>query len=170
MTLTTEQSRSLVDAIAITASLEALVELQRLARREHLLDPGGGFLELLIAVRHDTLTRASARAPRDAGRVAAGAVPRGKGAIARSRAACVVGLHTMERARLTAERSALLLADSTAARIGTQHTRAICDELRVQSRRNFARLRARRLVSRISSFYCMQSQPNEHGDLCQRLV
>jgi len=158
MTLTTEQSRSLVDAIAITASLEALVELQRLARREHLLDPGGGFLELLIAVRHDTLTRASARAPRDAGRVAAGAVPRGKGAIARSRAACVVGLHTMERARLTAERSALLLADSTAARIGTQHTRAICDELRVQSRRNLARLRARRLVSRISSFYCTLSQ------------
>jgi len=83
MTLTTEQSRSLVDAIAITASLESLVELQRLARREHLLDPGGGFLELLIAVRHDTLTRASARAPRDAGRVAAGAVPRGKVAIAR---------------------------------------------------------------------------------------
>src|SRR6476646_6946795 len=110
MTLTTEQSRSLVDAIATTASLEALVELQRLARREHLFDPGGGFLELLIAVRHDALTRAGARAPRDAGRVAAGAVPRGKGAIARSRAACVVGLHAMERARLTAERSALLLA------------------------------------------------------------
>jgi hypothetical protein len=151
MTLTTEQSRSLVDAIATTASLEVLVELQRLARREHLFDPGGGFLELLLAVRHDTLTRARARAPRDAGREAAGAVPRGKGAIARSRAACLVALHSVERARLTAELSALLLEDSTAAWIETQHSRAIRDELCLQSRQNVARLCARRFWWRIRS-------------------
>ena len=58
MTLTTEQSRELIDAIATAVSVEALAELQRLARREHLLDLRGGFLELLIAVRHDNLTRA----------------------------------------------------------------------------------------------------------------
>jgi hypothetical protein len=57
MPLTAEQSRALVDAIASAASLDALVELQRLARREHLLDPSGGLLEMLFAVRHETLTR-----------------------------------------------------------------------------------------------------------------
>jgi hypothetical protein len=60
--LTTEQSRALVDAIATAASLEALAELRRLVRRERLLDVQGGFLELLIALRHDTLTRGRARA------------------------------------------------------------------------------------------------------------
>ena len=58
MTLTTEQSRKLIDAIATAAYVEALADLQRLARRELLLDLRGGFLELLIAVRHDNLTRA----------------------------------------------------------------------------------------------------------------
>jgi hypothetical protein len=88
---------------------------------------------------------------RDAGREAAGAVPRGKGAITRSRAACLAARHAVERATLAAKLSALLLEDSTAARIGTQHTRAIRDELRVQSRHNFARLSARRSWSRILS-------------------
>ena len=60
MPLTAEQTRELVDAIATAASLDALADLQRLARREHLFDERGGFLELLIAVRHDTLTRARA--------------------------------------------------------------------------------------------------------------
>lgn len=60
MTLTTEQSRALVDAIATAASIEALAELRHLARREHALDVRGGFLELLIDLRRDTLTRAGA--------------------------------------------------------------------------------------------------------------
>jgi hypothetical protein len=55
--LTAEQSRELIDAIATAASVESLAELQVLARREHLLHLRGGFLELLIAVRLDTLTR-----------------------------------------------------------------------------------------------------------------
>jgi len=58
MPLTAEQTRSLVDAIATAASPEAVADLQRLARREHLFDERGQFLELLIAARHDTLTRA----------------------------------------------------------------------------------------------------------------
>jgi hypothetical protein len=58
MTLTTDQSRALIDAIATAASVKALAELRRAARREHLLDLRGGFLELLIAVRHDNVTRA----------------------------------------------------------------------------------------------------------------
>ena len=86
---------------------------------------------------------------RDADREAARPVPGGNGAIARSRAACRVALRAVERARLTAELSALLLADSTAARIETQHLRAIGDELRLRSRHNFARLCARRLGSGI---------------------
>ena len=60
MTLTLEQSRALVDAIANAASVEVLAELRRLARREHALDVRGGFLELLIELRRDTLTRATA--------------------------------------------------------------------------------------------------------------
>ena len=57
MPLTAEQSRALIDAIATAASVESLTELRQVARREHLLDLRGGFLELLIAVRLDTLTR-----------------------------------------------------------------------------------------------------------------
>mgnify|MGYP006951268086 CR=1 FL=1 len=86
---------------------------------------------------------------RDDGREAVRAVPRGKGAIARSRAARLVALRAVECARRTAELSALLLADSAAVRIGTLHLRAIGDELRLQSRHNFARLCARRLGSGI---------------------
>ena len=59
MALTAEQSRALVDAIATAASPEALAELRHQARREHLLDLGGGFLEQLIALRVDTLRRGS---------------------------------------------------------------------------------------------------------------
>ena len=60
MTLTLEQSRALVDAIATAASVEVLAELRRVARREHALDVRGGFLELLIELRRDTLMRARA--------------------------------------------------------------------------------------------------------------
>jgi len=67
---------------------------------------------------------------RDTGLEAAGPVPRGKAAVARSRAACLVALRAVERARLTAECSAQLRAHSMATRIETQHARAICDELR----------------------------------------
>ena len=62
MPLTAEQSRELIDAIATAASVEALAELQHLARRERLMDVHGGFLELLIALRQDTLTRGRTRA------------------------------------------------------------------------------------------------------------
>ena len=58
MTPTAEQSRELIEAIATAVSVEALTELRRVARREHLLDLRGGFLELLIAVRLDNLTHA----------------------------------------------------------------------------------------------------------------
>jgi len=37
--------------------VEALADLRRLARREQVLDVRGGFLELLIQLRHDVLTR-----------------------------------------------------------------------------------------------------------------
>ena len=57
MTLTTDPSRALIDAIATAGSVKALAE-RRAARREHLLDLRGGFLELLIAVRLDNLTHA----------------------------------------------------------------------------------------------------------------
>ena len=58
MPLTAEQSRALIDAIATAASVESLTELRQVARREHLLDLRGGFLEMLIAVRLDNLTHA----------------------------------------------------------------------------------------------------------------
>jgi len=58
MTPTAEQSRELIEAIATAVSVEALTELRQVARREHLLDLRGGFLELLIAVRLDNLTHA----------------------------------------------------------------------------------------------------------------
>jgi len=40
--------------------LEALTDLQRLARSEQLFDPRGEFLELLFAVRYETLTSTQA--------------------------------------------------------------------------------------------------------------
>jgi hypothetical protein len=57
--LTAEQSRALIDAIATADTLEALADLRRVAR-EQLLDVRGGFLELLIELRQDTLTRTRA--------------------------------------------------------------------------------------------------------------
>ncbi len=50
--MTAEQTRELVDAIATATSLDALADLQRLARRQHLFDPRGGFLEMLVDARH----------------------------------------------------------------------------------------------------------------------
>ena len=57
MTLTTEQSRALVDAIAAAPTLEALTDLRRVATREHALDVHGSFLELLIELRQEKLAR-----------------------------------------------------------------------------------------------------------------
>jgi hypothetical protein len=61
--LTAEQSRALIDAVATADTLEELADLRRVATRERLLDVRGGFLELLIELRQDTLTRM--RANRD---------------------------------------------------------------------------------------------------------
>jgi len=60
MTLTTEQSRALVDAIATAPSLDALADLRRAAAREQRLDVRGSFLELLIELRQEKLARAGA--------------------------------------------------------------------------------------------------------------
>ena len=59
MPLTADQSRALVDAIATAPSVDALADLRRLASREQMLNVSGGFLELLIALREDMLTRAT---------------------------------------------------------------------------------------------------------------
>ena len=64
MTLSAEQVRALVDAIAAADSADVLDELRRQARREFGLDTRGGFLELLIDVRLAKLEREN----RDAGR------------------------------------------------------------------------------------------------------
>ena len=55
MTLTTEQSRALVDAIAAAPSLDTFADLRRVARREHALDVRSSFLELLIELRQERL-------------------------------------------------------------------------------------------------------------------
>ena len=57
MTLTVEQSRALIDAIALAPSDDALGELRRVARREHGPEIDGSFLELLIALRQEKLAR-----------------------------------------------------------------------------------------------------------------
>ena len=57
MTLTPEQSRALVDAIATAPSLDALADLRRVATREQRLDARGSFLELLIEIREEKLAR-----------------------------------------------------------------------------------------------------------------
>jgi len=64
MTLTTEQSRALVDAVACAQSLNTLVELRQLVRREHGLDVRGGFLEMLIELRQERLERHTKRSSR----------------------------------------------------------------------------------------------------------
>jgi len=63
MTLTTEQSRALVDAVACAQSLNTLAELRQLVRREHGLDVRG-FLETLIELRQERLERQTKRSSR----------------------------------------------------------------------------------------------------------
>ena len=55
MTLTTEQYRALIEAIAVASTIEALVALRRVVRREYGLDAEGGFVESLIQLRHQRL-------------------------------------------------------------------------------------------------------------------
>jgi hypothetical protein len=57
MTLTAEQSRTLVDAIAAAPSVGALEQLRREAGREFGLDVLGSFVELLIDLRRAQLER-----------------------------------------------------------------------------------------------------------------
>ena len=60
MTLTAEQTRALVEAIAVAPSDDALQELRRVARHEHGFDVRGSFLELLLEYRQEKLARAAA--------------------------------------------------------------------------------------------------------------
>jgi hypothetical protein len=64
MSLTPEQCRALVDAITVAGSADALEELRRMFEREQGPAVPGGFLELLIDVRHSKLGQ-----PPDRGRV-----------------------------------------------------------------------------------------------------
>jgi hypothetical protein len=57
MTMTAEQSRALIDAIAVAPTPDALEELRRQVRRECGLDGRGSFAELLIEVRLEKLAR-----------------------------------------------------------------------------------------------------------------
>ena len=66
MTLTVEQSRALIDAIALAPSDDVLGELRRVARREHGPDIHGSFLELLIELRQEKLARTGAARARTA--------------------------------------------------------------------------------------------------------
>ena len=66
MTLTVEQSRALIDAIALAPSDDVLGELRRAARREHGLDIHGSFLDLLIELRQEKLARTGAAGARTA--------------------------------------------------------------------------------------------------------
>ena len=61
MTLTTEQYRALIEAIAVASTLEALAALRTVARREQGLDVRGGFVETLIELRQERLTRPKSR-------------------------------------------------------------------------------------------------------------
>ena len=72
MTLTPEQSRALVDAIATAPSLDALADLRRVATREQRLDVRGSFLELLIELRQERLEQRLSP-PGDSRRAAAAA-------------------------------------------------------------------------------------------------
>ena len=62
MTLTTEQYRALIEAIAVASTLEALAALRAVVQREQ---PGpdvrGGFVEMLIELRQERLTRPKSR-------------------------------------------------------------------------------------------------------------
>lgn len=60
MTMTPEQCRSLIDAIAAAASSDVLAELRRGVRREQGFDVRGSFVELLIDLRQEKLARLNA--------------------------------------------------------------------------------------------------------------
>jgi hypothetical protein len=64
MTLTTEQCRALIEAIAVASSIDALATLRCAVRREHGLDVQGGFVELLIELRREKLERSMTRPSR----------------------------------------------------------------------------------------------------------
>ena len=66
MTLTVEQSRALIEAIAIAPSHDVLGELRRVAAREHSLEMHGSFLEWLIDLRQEKLARTGASRARPA--------------------------------------------------------------------------------------------------------
>ena len=61
MTLTSEQSRAIVDAIAIAPSADALGELRRDVRREYGPDVRGSFAEVLLDLRAEQLARLAPR-------------------------------------------------------------------------------------------------------------
>lgn len=58
MTLTAEQYRALVEAIAVAASPDVLAALRGVVRREQGLDLRGSFAEVLIELREERLMRA----------------------------------------------------------------------------------------------------------------
>ena len=64
MTLTSEQSRAILDAIAIASSVDALAELRRDVRREYGPDVRGSFAEVLLDLRAEQLARLARLAPR----------------------------------------------------------------------------------------------------------
>ena len=66
MTLTSEQSRAILDAIAIASSADALAELRRDVRREYGPDVRGSFAEVLLDLRAEQLARLAPR-PRRGG-------------------------------------------------------------------------------------------------------
>jgi len=61
MTLTSEQSRAIVDAIAIAPSVDALGKLRRAVRREYGPDVRGSFAEGLLDLRAEQLARLDPR-------------------------------------------------------------------------------------------------------------
>ena len=63
MTLTAEQSRALVDAIATAPSSVALADLRLEARRAGLFDVGGGFVEVLMGLREYRLSQLAVGEP-----------------------------------------------------------------------------------------------------------
>jgi len=83
MTLTSEQSRAILDAIAIAPSADALGELRRDVSREYGPDARGSFAEALLDLRAEQLARVDlgAQASHEKRRTATGAArllgPRG---------------------------------------------------------------------------------------------
>ena len=66
MTRTAEQCCALVEAIAVASSVAGLDELRQEAQREFGLDVHGSFLELLIELRQEQLSRKGAAPARTA--------------------------------------------------------------------------------------------------------